>query len=169
MHVNGIRFINTIYGHINFMTAEQIANAESSTLHNYIRQVNIIYIQWGFKVVNILTDGQFECIRGDLSKIQVNLNIWSNNEHVGEIERLNITIKERSVGICNTMPLKTVTGMMIVDIIALVVFCINALPPSPSIEGDLSPRHIFTRMTLEHTKILSNTVWGVCPSPRSTW
>ena len=43
--------------------------------------------------------GQFECIYGDLAVIQVNLHICYNGEHIGKIEQLNITIKERDQGI----------------------------------------------------------------------
>ena len=71
IYVNGIRFINTIYRYIKFMTAEHIANSEASTLQNSIKQVKRIYMQRGFKTVNILIDGQFKCIRGDLEDIQV--------------------------------------------------------------------------------------------------
>ena len=41
------------------MTAEHIANSEAITLHNYIKQMKRIYMQRGFKVVNIIIDGQF--------------------------------------------------------------------------------------------------------------
>ena len=93
MFINGIRFINTISIHVNFMTSEHIPNAEASTLQESIRQVKQIYMQRGFKITNILTDGKFICIRDNLSKLQINLNICSNDEHLGEIVRLNHTIK----------------------------------------------------------------------------
>ena len=37
MYVNGINFINTIYRHIKFMTADNISNTEDSTLQNHIK------------------------------------------------------------------------------------------------------------------------------------
>ena len=67
MFINGIRFINTVSRHVKFVTAEHIANAEVSTLQESIRQVKQFYMQQGFKITNILMDGQFECIRGNLS------------------------------------------------------------------------------------------------------
>ena len=81
MFINIIRFINTISIHIKFMTAEHISNAEASTLQEFIRQVKQVYMQQGFEITNILMDGQFVCIRGDLAEIQTKLNICSNNEH----------------------------------------------------------------------------------------
>ena len=94
MFINGIRFINTISRHVNFMTAEHIANAKASTLQESIRQVKKFYMQRGFKITNILMDGKFTCIRGNLAELQINLNIYSKNEHIGKIERINRTIKE---------------------------------------------------------------------------
>ena len=54
MFINGIRFINTISRHIKFMMAENIANAEAKKLQESIRKVKQFYMQWVFKVTNIL-------------------------------------------------------------------------------------------------------------------
>ena len=93
MFINDIRFIKTISRHVNFMMEENIANAKLSTLQESIRQVKQVYMQRGFKINNILMDGQFTCIRVNLAELKINLNICSNNKHLGEIERLNCTIK----------------------------------------------------------------------------
>ena len=68
MFINIIRFINTISIHIKFMTAEHISNAEASTLQEFIRKVKQVYMQQGFEITNILMDGQFAYIRGDLRR-----------------------------------------------------------------------------------------------------
>ena len=67
MFINDICFINTISRHIKVATAEHIVNAEASTLQESIRQVKQVYMQRGFKITNILMDGKFACIRGDLA------------------------------------------------------------------------------------------------------
>ena len=93
MFINDIHFINTISIHIKFMTAEHIGNAEVSTLQESTRQVKQVYMQQGFSITNILMYGQFACIRGDLAELHIKMNIFSNNEHVEEIERPNHTVK----------------------------------------------------------------------------
>ena len=75
MFINGVRFINTISRHVKFMMAEHIANVEASTLQESIRQVKQVYMQRGFKITNILMDGKFLCIGGNLAELQINLNI----------------------------------------------------------------------------------------------
>ena len=47
----------------------------------------------GFKITDIFMYGKFSCVRGNLAELQINLNVCSSNEHVGEIELLNITVK----------------------------------------------------------------------------
>ena len=79
-------------------------------------------MQRGFKITNILMDGKFACIRGDLAQLQINLNACSNNEHVGEIERLNLTVKKRVRGIYNTLPFKKIPGRMIIELVDLIIF-----------------------------------------------
>ena len=104
MFINGIRFINAISRHVNFMTEEHIANAEASTLQESIRQVKQVYMQRGFKITIILMDGKFTCIRGNLAELKIILNICLNDKYVREIKRLNRTIKEQICGIYNTPP-----------------------------------------------------------------
>ena len=85
MFVSGICFIDTISRHLKFMTAEHIANADATTLQEYIIQVKQVCMPWGFKITNILMDGQFSCIRGNLAELQININVFSNNKHVGDM------------------------------------------------------------------------------------
>jgi hypothetical protein len=40
----------------------------------------------GFRIVDLLMDGQFEPIRGDLAELQITLNTVASGEHVPEIE-----------------------------------------------------------------------------------
>ena len=41
---------------------------------------------------------------------------------------------------------------MVVDLVALNIFWINALPPSPSVGGNLGPRQNITGLTINYTK-----------------
>ena len=43
-----------------------------------------------------------------------------------------------------------VSGRMIADLVALVIFWINALPPSPYMGGNLSPIQIITGLTIDY-------------------
>ena len=41
---------------------------------------------------------------------------------------------------------------MIVELVVLVIFWLNVLPPSPSVGGNLSPRQIVTGLTIDYVK-----------------
>ena len=71
---------------------------------------------------------------------------------MGEIERLNLTVKERIRLIYNTLPLNKLPGRIIVKISALIIFCLNALPTSPSVGVNLRPRQIVAGLTIAYTK-----------------
>ena len=43
-------------------------------------------------------------------------------------------------------------GRIIFELVALVIFWLNALPPSPSVVGNLSPRQIVTGLTINYAK-----------------
>ena len=108
-------------------------------------------MQRGFNITNILMDGKFSCTRGNLAELQINLNICSNDERVGEIEGLNQTVKEQVRGIYNTLPFNKLPGIMIVDLVALDIFWLNELTPSPSVVDNLIPRHTITGLTIDYT------------------
>ena len=67
--------------HLKFIMAEYIANVEATTLQEYIKQVRQFYMEWGFKLANILVDRQSTFIRGKLVELQINLNVCSNDGH----------------------------------------------------------------------------------------
>ena len=81
LFISGICFINIISRHLKFIMAEYIANTEATTLQEYIKQVRQFYMEWGFKLTNILVDRQSTCIRGKLVELKINLNVCSNDGH----------------------------------------------------------------------------------------
>ena len=167
MFVNGILFIKTISRHMKFMTEEHISNAEVTTLKESIRQVKYVYMQQGFKITNILTDRQFTCIRGNIEELQINLKVCSNYEHVRETYQLNRTVKERFRGIYNTITFKKIVRM-IVEIVALVIFWINALPPTPSVGGGPHPTPDCDRDHCRLHQKLPPPIRIICASVRVT-
>ena len=92
---------------------------------------------------------------GWVAEDRINLNVCSNDEHVGEIERMIRTIKERARGIYNTLVavgIKKLPGRLVVELIYTVVFWLNTFHPSPSIVPNMSPRAIITGQTIDFNK-----------------
>ena len=110
MSVNRIKFFITTSRHINFTSVEMIANAKAPTLLQCVLNVAKIYALQGFRIAEILMDGEFKCLRTDLLNNHIQLNTCSESMHIGEIERQNRTVEEQVHGIYNTLPLKKMPG-----------------------------------------------------------
>lgn len=152
MKINGIDFFVSKYRHINFLTAEYIVNNHASTILSSITQIQKIYSHRGFIIKTILADGHVQCLENDLLNKKINLNICSNNEHVGDIERMIRLIKERARGIYNTLPFQKLPGRLVIELIYSVIFWLNTFSPSPSVHDNQSPRSIITGRTVDFNK-----------------
>lgn len=106
----------------------------------------------GLQVKHLLMDGEFEHLRGELSKSGIALNVTSNDEHVGEIERYIRTVKERCRGIFNTLPFTRIPGRLIIEMVYASVFWLNNFPSRNGISKHMSPREIVTGYKLDYNK-----------------
>ena len=75
-------------------------------IFNGICAIHQIYLQGGFRIRNAFMDAQFEPLRGNLAELGILLNTPSNDEHVPEIERKILTVKEGMRAIYCTLPFK---------------------------------------------------------------
>jgi len=89
------------------------------------KQIIDTYTARGFKVKNILADGQFKCLRKNLVLQGMMLKLTTQDEHVPEDERYICTIKKRARATINTLPFEIYTHRLSVKIIYNKVFCLN--------------------------------------------
>jgi hypothetical protein len=82
--------------------------------------------QRGFKIVAFNGDNEFEALREHLSPTP--LNVVARGKHVGPIERLVRTIKERVRCSCQSLPYKKITRLMTRSIVESSVTWLNAFP-----------------------------------------
>ena len=79
-----------------FITSQAVRSATASSLGGYIKKFVGVYMQRVFRIVEMHMDGQFQPLRGALAEMKIPMNICLEAEHVGDIERLNRTVKERA-------------------------------------------------------------------------
>jgi len=139
MSINKIWFFVSISCHIKFGTAEMIENMQSATLLRSVKQIKRLYMQRGFRLVDILMDGQFEPLRGDLAAMGIQLNTVSNDEHVSEIEHYIRTVKERVRSIYNTLPFQRMPGHLIIKMVSSSILWLNMFPPHGGVSPTISP------------------------------
>ena len=78
------------------------------------------------------------------------LNTTVTYEHVPEIERYIIVVKERTIVIWITLPFNKVPGRVVIEMILFVILWLNSLPPVYGISQTYSPRTILTYCMLYH-------------------
>ena len=86
MYVNKIPFFTTIIRHVIFTIVEAIQRRKKAQLVECIKNVVAIYTPRGFKVENVLLDGEFVPLSTDLLNMGIAANFATRNEHVPRIE-----------------------------------------------------------------------------------
>jgi hypothetical protein len=153
MFVNCIPFFLSIFKNIRFIIAEVLDNRKLGSLVNALRRIDGIYRKGGFRITNILGDGEFECTRGAVATdIRSELHIWSEDEHVPDIERCIRTTKERTRCTYNSMPIRHHPPRLIIEMVFLSIFWLNAFPHRLGVSQTLSPRTIITGLHIDYTK-----------------
>jgi hypothetical protein len=146
MFVNKIAFLVTVSRHIRFGTTERLLSRQAGVVAKALISVIYFYRQRGFRVKECNGDGEFAPIRGDLAEPKVNaqLNVTAEDEHVPEVERYIRTIKERTRAVYNTSPFKKIPVMMIVEMVHASNFWLNMFPANDGVSAVQSPRRIMT-------------------------
>ena len=152
MAINKIPFMITTSRHIQFGTAKLICNKAKGMLMTYIQQVIRAYHARGFKICNILAEGGFKCIRNNLAGLGISLNVASRNEHVLEVERYILTVKERVRDIASALPFKKYPLRLIAEMVCNTVFWINTFTHRDGVHATISPRTLITGLAIDYHK-----------------
>ena len=125
-------------------------SATSLSLAGYIKKFVRVYIQHGFRIVEMQMDGQFEPLRGALAEIKITMDVCLEAEHVGDIERLIRTLKERTRGTVTHLPYKKLPGRMVIELVRFCAFWLNVFPPGlKTIHPTMIPRAILTGLEVD--------------------
>ena len=88
-------------------------------------QVHKLYLQRGLKITYMNSDSEFEPLWREMNALYINPNCASKKEYVPGIEHFIRTIKEYVRSAWATMPLKRVSKLMIVHVVASNIFWLN--------------------------------------------
>ncbi len=97
-----------------------------------------LYAHSGFQVGTVLMDNEFEKLQNLVPILTINTT--AAKEHVPEVERKIRLIKEQGRGILNTLPLKKMPRLMLIELIYHVVLWLNAFLANSGVSETLSPR-----------------------------
>ncbi len=158
--VQQIPFYHSVSRGIGFRTATFIDDRSKKTLLRKTRAVTRVYEARGFIVRELHCDNEFECLRADL--LPMHLDVVPTDSHVGEIERSIRTVKERLRSTVHGLPFKRLPRLMIVELVAHVVNCLNMFPWKNGISQTMSPSTIVTGRFQHHV----SGVRFLCPTSR---
>ena len=106
VYIQGIPMLHTISGRsfqfrkLESITKKVIPNKED--ILNGLRRVINIYRSRGINITQMNVDNEFDGLKNDYPEF--NLNILASNEHVGDIERANRSLKEETRTLINDLP-----------------------------------------------------------------
>jgi hypothetical protein len=153
MFVNKIPFFLLISWNIRFITAKVLDNRTQPSLMKALQRIHDIYRLRGFRIKLILSDSELECTRGTIAThLQSQLNICGKDEHIPDIERCICTTKERTRCAYNLTPFDHYPPRMIIEMVFLSIFWINAFPHRLGVSQTLSPRTLVTGQAIDYTK-----------------
>ena len=77
-----------------------------------------------------------------MAKILVNVefNIAAAREHVVEVERTIINVKECGIGVINTLPYSYLPPQIVIHLVYFILFWFNALQSGKGVYQKYSPR-----------------------------
>jgi len=127
MTINKICSLVSISWNIQFGTGETIKNMRIPIMVESVKRIQQgLYMQWGFQLSEVLTDGQFEPMRGDLAGMGILLNTVSAGEHVPEVEHYIRTVKERVHCTYNTLPFKRMPTLLVIEMLLSSILWLNS-------------------------------------------
>ena len=107
-------------------------------------------MQRGFSIFEIQMDGQFEPLQGAVAEMKITMNVCSEAEHMGDIERLKRKVKERARGVVMHLPYKKLPGRMVIELVHLYAFWLNVFPPGlKTIHPTMSTRAVLTGLEVD--------------------
>jgi hypothetical protein len=150
MFVNGVPFLVSASHGINLITAEYTPSCTAKLLADRIKRIIDLYSRGGYQVGTVLMNNEFERLISLVPIIQ--MNTTAAKQHVLEIERKIRLIKERGRGILNTLPLKKMPRLILIELIYHMVLWLNAFPLKSGVLANLSTRKLVIRHKLNYAK-----------------
>ena len=116
--VNGIAFLLTVARKLKSVTVEHTLVNTAKSLVKHIKRVLQVYNRAGFTLRYVMTDGEFEKVKELLPAIVCNTT--AAKEHVTEAERKTRVLKERNIGVVNTLLFTYIPRRMKIELIYFV-------------------------------------------------
>ena len=151
-YVQRLPFIHAISRKVGYRQAVPVPDRTNETMMSFVNKSVSEYTSRGFSVIDTHADKEFECLRGCLGN--VSLEICGPDEHVPEVERSIRTMKETMQATAHGLPYRRLPKIMIVELVAMATRCLNGFPKEDGVSEHMSPYSIVTgRSRVDYNKI----------------
>jgi hypothetical protein len=140
--VNGIPFLHTKSGKVNFITTQAVTSRSTAKIIEGLDEVCNIYNSRGFNIDVFHGDNEFNIKALKAHLEPATMHTCAKDEHIHVIERSTRTVKERSRATCHSLPFKRYPRIMIISLIENVTKWLNAFPTANGICDTMSPSMI---------------------------
>ena len=162
MFVRGIPFLVTFSRKIKMITAKYVPSRTAHQLANSLTNIVNTYTRRGFVIDLALMDMDFEKVQDKLEIIEVNTT--EAREHVPEIERQIILIKERVRCTTSDFPFDPIPRMVLIHVVYTCVMWINTINRKAGAVQGIYPHGIVTRRTVNYKRYCWACIGGYVES-----
>ena len=141
-YIQHLPFVHAISQKIGYRQAVAVPNHAKETMLSFANKSMLEYTKCGFEVVDVHADKEFKCLRESLGN--VSLEICGPDEHVPEVERSIRTMKETMQATAHGLPYCHLPKLMIVELVAMAMRCLNGCPKDDGVSEHMSPHSIVT-------------------------
>ena len=141
-YVQRLPFVHAISQKIGYCQAVAVSDRTKETVLSFTNKSILEYTRCGFEIVDIHADKEFECLRESLGN--VSLEICGPDEHVPEVERSIMMMKETMRAMAHGLPYRRLLKLMIVELVAMATRCLNGFPKDDGVSEHMSPHSIVT-------------------------
>ena len=136
-----------------FRTTEWVPNKPAKAYRSALNNVFRIYNMAGFKIKSIHCDNEYRPLMQELeSTYEVKMNYASAQEHVPQVERSILVIKEKFRASFHRLPFTRLTAIMIKFWLLKALKRLKDIPAENGISPYYSPRMIIHHETLDYNK-----------------
>ena len=150
MFINTETILTTIDRSIIFKSCVPLPSREDEYIFcGLMDEILILYNKGGYKITKIQADGEFESLLLRIKDdFDIEINAVNPDEHVGDIEHLNRTIKEKFWTRYYCLPFKTIPKMTINDLECVTTHAMNLFPLKGRVSTYFSPHFILEKKKL---------------------
>ena len=99
LFVNGIPFLHTKTGHLDYLTIKLLPNRSATSIINAVEPTINLHEARGFSISDIHADGEFDIDSVHDNLLPARLQIYAKNEHVAIVER-SIQTTKKDADVC---------------------------------------------------------------------